>query len=266
MWLTDLADACRTSGLPVVEDRDWQTRGHGPMVDVQSIICHHTATSPAAAGDMPTLRVLREGHSNLPGPLSQLGLSRNGVVHVVAAGVCYHAGVTHQSWQGNYHAIGIEAEHPGGKTPWPQAQYDAYALLCAALSDHYDVPTSRVMGHKEIAKPAGRKSDPTFDMTVFRAAVGAPTTPKEDETMTPLQQARLENLLQLIAAQATRTGMDVQALRGQPSPKPVEVDEDAIAQIILGQLTPAAIAAAIPPDLASQVADELATRLTPKES
>lgn len=168
--LTDLADAARASGLPVVEESGWRTRGHGAMGAVQSIVCHHTAGP--ARGEAPSLAVVRDGRPDLEGPLSHLVLARSGTVHVVAAGLCWHAGPTFQPWQANAHAIGIEAEATG-KDPWPDVQYKAYVRLCRALADHYRVPYARVLGHKEVAKPTGRKSDPNFQMGAFRAAIGA---------------------------------------------------------------------------------------------
>lgn len=181
MLLTDLADACRKSGLPVVEVDGWLARGHGQMVAVNSIVCHHTATSKAAAGNYPSLGIVRDGRSDLPGPLSQLGLGRDGTVYVIAAGVSYHAGATFYPRQDNWHAIGIEAEHDG-VSPWPVVQHAAYVRLVAALADHYGVPLSNVQGHKEVATPLGRKVDPNFDMTEFRTrvkAVKAGPSPKE---------------------------------------------------------------------------------------
>jgi peptidoglycan hydrolase-like protein with peptidoglycan-binding domain len=60
---------------------------------------------------MPSLRVLIEGRSNLPGPLAQLGLGRDGTCYVIAAGRCNHAGAG--LWQGvstgNSSFIGTEA-------------------------------------------------------------------------------------------------------------------------------------------------------------
>ena len=171
MLLLDLADACRKSGLPVVEVEGWRARGHGHFAGISSIVCHHTATSLKALGDYPSLRVVRDGRSDLPGPLSQLGLGRNGTVYVIAAGVAWHAGATFYPRQDNWHAIGIEAEQDG-ISPWPAAQHAAYARLVAALREHYGVPLSNIQGHKEVAKPLGRKHDPTFDMTDFRRRVG----------------------------------------------------------------------------------------------
>ena len=170
MLLTDLAEACRKSGLTVIEVDGWKTRGHGDFLGVNSIVCHHTATSAKALGDYPSLRIVRDGRPDLPGPLSQLGLGRNGTVYVIAAGVAYHAGATLYPRQDNWHAIGIEAE-ADGLSAWPAAQYDAYVRLVDALSEHYGIPLSNVQGHKEVASPRGRKVDPNFDMTAFRQAI-----------------------------------------------------------------------------------------------
>lgn len=172
MLLTDLADACRKSGLPVVEVKGWRRRGHGQMEAVQTIVTHHTATSASAPGDYPSLRVVRDGRADLPGPLAQLGLGRSGTVYVIAAGVSFHAGeVGLEAWD-NWHAIGIEAEHDG-VSDWPPEQYDAYARLCAALCEHYGIGPDQTLGHKEVARPLGRKVDPNFDMGAFRDRVAA---------------------------------------------------------------------------------------------
>jgi hypothetical protein len=170
MLLHDLADACRKSGLPVEEVDGWQTRGHGALFAVNGIVCHHTATPLSATGDYPSLRIVRDGRSDLPGPLSQLGLGRDGTVYVIAAGVAYHAGKTFYPRQDNWHTIGIEAEHDG-ISEWPPVLHSAYVRLVAALVEHYGVPLSNVQGHKEVAYPLGRKIDPNFDMTDFRARV-----------------------------------------------------------------------------------------------
>lgn len=189
MMLTDLAEAARKSGLPVEEVDGWRTRGHGHMIAVNTIACHHTATSAKAAGNYPSLGIVRDGRSDLPGPLSQLGLGRDGTVYVIAAGVAYHAGATFFPRQDNWHAIGIEAEHDG-VSAWNPVQHAAYVRLVAALAEHYGVPLSNVQGHKEIATPLGRKVDPTFDMTAFRARVKAVSDPKREERLAKLETAR----------------------------------------------------------------------------
>lgn len=168
VMLTDLADACRKSGLKVVEVDDWKTRGHGQLVSVETIACHHTAGP--ATGNFPSLEIVRDGRSDLSGPLAQLGLGRDGTVYVISAGVAYHAGTVKSQDYDNLHCIGIEAEATGVSS-WPEVQMVAYAKLCLALCQHYKVPISRVLGHKEICSPTGRKIDPNFDMNAFRKRI-----------------------------------------------------------------------------------------------
>jgi len=168
MMLTDLADVLRAAGLKVQEVAGWKTRGHGQMTSVETIVCHHTAGPKT--GNYPSLGTVRDGRPGLDGPLAQLGLARDGTWLVIAAGVCWHAGVVFESWQNNWHAIGIEAEGTG-VDPWPAVQYDSYVTGVRALRLHYGVPLAHVLGHKEVAKPLGRKTDPNFNMDTFRAKV-----------------------------------------------------------------------------------------------
>lgn len=173
MMLNDLATAARKSGLRVVEVAGWRSRtrpGGLTQGAPDGVVVHHTGTSAAAAGNYPTMAVIRQGHGELSGPLAQLGLGRDGTVYVISAGRCNHAGRTDKTGSSNGFAIGIEAEHPGSGL-WPEVQYKAYVALCAALAEHYGIPTNMVRGHKEVAVPRGRKTDPTFDMDDFRRSV-----------------------------------------------------------------------------------------------
>jgi hypothetical protein len=175
MYLINLAAIARSTGLTVVERSGWQSRGHGGMIDVRAIVCHHTGTTNTTA-NAPSLAVVEDGRSDLPGPLSHFLLARDGTVYVVAAGLCYHAGSVLRTEWGNAHTIGIEAEATG-LAAWPEVQLRAYAKLCRALSDTFGVP---VLGHKEVCAPVGRKIDPNFDMGAFRARVRT-TNPEEND-------------------------------------------------------------------------------------
>lgn len=177
--LTELADVLRAAGCAVTEVDGWKTRhttwGSGTrkvtsIATVKGGLVHHTGTAASASGDYPTLAVVRDGRSDLTGPLSQLGLSRSGKWLTIAAGLAWHSGNVDDADFHNLNAIGVEAEHPGGSALWPTAQYDAYVLGCAALGTYYGI-TWR--GHKEAATPKGRKVDPNFDMGAFRTAVAA---------------------------------------------------------------------------------------------
>lgn len=179
--LLDLADVARSSGCTVAEVDGWRTRGHtgGGMASPRTVTLHHTAGP--ASGDAPSLRVVRDGRPDLAGPLAHLLVARSGTVHVVAAGLCWHTGRTREPWQSNSYSIGVEAEHTGrSDEPWPPVQLDAMARLCAALCARWDIPHARVLGHREICDPPGRKVDPvTIDMRAFRASLA-----REEESVT----------------------------------------------------------------------------------
>lgn len=157
--LTDLAAALRHAGLPVVERPGWMKRGHGPMQSVSSIVVHHTAG--ASSGEYPSISTVQDGRPGLAGPLAHILVGRSGTWYVVAAGLCYHAGATREAWQANSRSIGIEAEGTG-KATWPTVQYDSIVRGTAVLANQYKVPTARILGHKEVCQPPGRKVDPNF--------------------------------------------------------------------------------------------------------
>jgi hypothetical protein len=182
LWLPRVLE---DAGLKVATVDGWETRGRREMGAVLGIICHLTAC-PERKGNMPALNVLIRGRDDLPGPLAQLGLGRDGTYYVIAAGLCNHAGAGtwHGITTGNSNFIGIEAENTGrADDPWPDVQMDAYQRGCAAILRHLNRGAEFCCGHKEYALPKGRKQDPNFDMNLFRAAVAnlldvTVTTPK----------------------------------------------------------------------------------------
>jgi N-acetyl-anhydromuramyl-L-alanine amidase AmpD len=176
--LTWLSQVLLDAGLRVAEQPGWKTRGRGDVGTTKGVICHHTAGS--LAGNMPSLRIVTEGRADLPGPLAQLCLGRDGTFFVVAAGRANHAG--RGNWQGltsgNTNFIGIEAENTGHTSgpkaePWPAIQMDAYRRGVAAILKTVGANAIMCCGHKEYALPQGRKTDPTFDMDDFRMRVAA---------------------------------------------------------------------------------------------
>jgi len=173
--LTWLPDVLKSAGLNVKLVDGWEDRGRGDVGKIIGVLCHHTAGPKN--GNMPSLDIITKGRDNLPGPLSQLGLGRDGTYFVIAAGKCSHAGKG--NWKGitngNTNLIGIEAENTGlpNDSPWPAAQMDAYQRGVAAILTHIGQGPEFCAGHKEYALPPGRKSDPDFDMVPFREAVAA---------------------------------------------------------------------------------------------
>jgi peptidoglycan hydrolase-like protein with peptidoglycan-binding domain len=188
LWLPGVLE---DAGLKVARVDGWETRGRGEMGAVLGVLLHYT--EGRRNGNMPSLgtivngRAAAAGVSALPGPLSQLGLGRDGTYYIIAAGRANHAGGG--SWQGittgNSNFIGIEAENTGhaDDNPWPAVQMDAYLRGVAAILKHVHRGAEFCAGHKEYALPKGRKVDPNFDMNLFRATVAtildgtAPPTP-----------------------------------------------------------------------------------------
>jgi peptidoglycan hydrolase-like protein with peptidoglycan-binding domain len=174
--LTWLPDVLLKEGLKVSMVDGWEFRGLGDMGEVRGVICHHTATVGLKDKNMPTLKTLIDGRSDLRGPLAQLGLGRDGTYYVVAPGRCQHAGqgAWHGETLGNTHFIGIEAENSGLPTDsWPTIQMQAYQHGVAAILRQLKRDESWCAGHKEWALPHGRKNDPLFDMVGFRKVVSA---------------------------------------------------------------------------------------------
>jgi peptidoglycan hydrolase-like protein with peptidoglycan-binding domain len=180
--LTWLPDVLKIAGLKVSLVDGWENRGRRDVGRIFGVICHHTAGP--RSGNMPSLNVLVNGRSDLPGPLAQLGLARDGTYFVIAAGRANHAGrgIWRGVANGNSNFIGIEAENTGlsNDRPWPEVQVEAYHRGVAAILKHIGQTSDFCAGHKEYALPTGRKSDPAFnpsampiDMVAFRSSVAA---------------------------------------------------------------------------------------------
>jgi peptidoglycan hydrolase-like protein with peptidoglycan-binding domain len=150
-YQTDLLEALKDWGLTVVEVNDWRTRGSSSFNPGGSVN-HHTAGS--RNGVIPSLRLLTEGRSDLPGPLCNVGQSRStdfdasqkyDVVYLIAAGRANHAG--RGGWQGlvgNSSVFGLEIEHSGSAAEPFSAEVGGYDI-------------AKVCQHKEWAP--GRKID-----------------------------------------------------------------------------------------------------------
>lgn len=169
-----LIDHLRRWGLKVEEKDGWRGRGRPYNFYPRAIIAHHTA-SGSSSGNFASEGIVTTGRSDLPGPLCQILLGRDGTVKLIAAGYSNHAGyggprVDIPENLGNSYSIGIEAENNGVGEPWKPEALNAYYRLCAALLvwiGRTDV--NRVFGHKEWTS---RKIDPAgIDMNRFRDQV-----------------------------------------------------------------------------------------------
>lgn len=176
---TNTPTILRNAGLTVVEVDGWKTRGRPASTggfNPKGVLCHHTATGPSSKNDS-VVKLLVNGRSDLPGPLCQFGLGRDGTVYLVASGRANHAGKAKQSTpmpagDGNDLYYGIEAFNNGVGEKWSEKQMTAYALLCAVLCVKFTKNGyGTVRGHKETSVTG--KIDPTFSMPDFRKSVEA---------------------------------------------------------------------------------------------
>ncbi|MEV0781604.1 N-acetylmuramoyl-L-alanine amidase [Streptomyces sp. NPDC050423] len=179
--------ALKNEGLTVVQLDDWRThnRNHkGSWGPVNGVMIHHTVTK----GTDATVRLCRDGHSDLPGPLCHGVIAKDGRVHLVGYGRANHAGlgdddvlraviaekglpaVNEANTDGNRHFYGFECENLGdGKDPWPDVQLEAIEKAAAAVCRHHGWTSKSVIGHLEW-QPG--KVDPRgFTMASMRARI-----------------------------------------------------------------------------------------------
>jgi N-acetyl-anhydromuramyl-L-alanine amidase AmpD len=192
-WTGDplwLADVLRGEGVRLVEYPGWRDRGHGDFKDIRGVMVHHPGSDNAGAAS------IADGRADLPGPLSQLHIARDGTVTVVAVGVAWHAGVGMYPWlptnMGNWHTIGIECANSGTsptalhRTDWPDPQYNALVRSCAAINRRLAQNSNRTIGHKEYAGRAQGKWDPgALDMGSLRTDIQARIGVVPDAAPTP---------------------------------------------------------------------------------
>jgi hypothetical protein len=173
--------AARDWGLTCHETVGWRTRGSSDF-NPHGVVCHHDAGGNPPGNQDRVPAVIIGGRSDLPGPLAHVWLEVDGDCHFVAAGKANHAGVG--DWRGlneNSEVWGIEANNTGF-APWPEVQLEAWYKLCAAMCQFSGFSPVMVCGHKEWAKPPGRKPDPhTLNMAAFRTNVAGAT--KGDDSL-----------------------------------------------------------------------------------
>jgi len=159
------------AGIPVTFDAGWEDRGRPGSFTPQGVVCHHTATG-SLGKDYPSLGIVRDGRSDLPGPLAQFGIGRlTGTVFVIAAGKANHAGPGgFEHLSGNNSVWGIEAENNGIGEEWRPEILRSFVALSAALARHTGFGADLVIAHREW-NPVD-KIDPTgIDMDDFRRQV-----------------------------------------------------------------------------------------------
>ncbi|MFS0695136.1 N-acetylmuramoyl-L-alanine amidase [Streptomyces nitrosporeus] len=205
---TKLLAALRAEGVTVVEVDGWRThnRNHkGAWGPVHGVMIHHTVTT----GTDASVRLCRDGHSSLPGPLCHGVIDKSGTVHLVGSGRANHAGLGDDdvlravigekplpadgeaNTDGNARFYGFECVNLGdGEDPWPAEQVEAIARAAAAICRAHGWGAASVIGHSEWQPgkvdprgPVGTRDGAALTMTRIRARVSKLL--KVDEPTTP---------------------------------------------------------------------------------
>lgn len=163
LWLPDIL---RDAGLKVYETPGWKTSGVEFRHEPFGVVGHHTASNKYS-GNIPSLGICIKGRPDLPPPLCQLLLARDGSYYVIASGNANHGG------RGSYPnfppsvnstCIAIEAENDGIGELWSAKIMDAYERGVAAILEHLGKDESAFIAHFEWAENVwgnkGRKPDP----------------------------------------------------------------------------------------------------------
>jgi hypothetical protein len=206
----------RDEGLDVVEVGDWEHRNRnhkGPWGPVHGVMIHHTVTS----GTDATVKICRDGHASLPGPLCHGVIAKSGTVYLVGYGRANHAGLgdddvlravigekalptdDEASTDGNRHFYGFECENLGnGQDPWPEEQLLAIEKVSAAICRHHGWSARSVIGHLEW-RPG--KVDPRgFGMDWMRGHIADRLQEKTEPAPLPKPVAPVVDLSKLITA------------------------------------------------------------------
>lgn len=131
----DLKRRLELAGLVVTEVAGWKERGSSSFNPAGSVN-HHTAGP--RAGSAPSLGIVINGRSDLPGPLCNVYGPREESrrIYLVAAGRANHAG--RGGWAGragNSSVLGLEEEHTGtAEEPLSSVRLDRMARVHAAFA------------------------------------------------------------------------------------------------------------------------------------
>lgn len=284
--------------VPFVESDGWETRGRpastGAFGDMHGIANHHTATSKSAdVSDVE--RMLKQGRSDLPGPLCHVTTRRNGKVVLIAHGRANHAGAVRpevlndfladrhvtrpsttsgETVDANAFLYGNEVQNNGTGEDYPDEQLHSIVLWNAAICDFHGWSHFAASQHKQITARKidmsdihGQDSDEWLLREVKLALAGGPgsyelpwnrtATPDPQEDDMAYSEAQMINFAR-VAVQAELGDENVGAFSDR-------VAEKAAAKVVAAlPAAPAPTPTTVAIDLdalATAVADKIAARM-----
>lgn len=154
VYITWLANQLRADGyIPVIETSGWKTRTRPGSYNPVAVLLHHTGATTSYSNPAPSVGVVINGRSDLPGPLCAVHVDYRGNCRVIAAGRTNNAGTALASGpvpggDGNTMYVGIEMDYNGTQLP-ANDQYANTVNAAAAILFRLGKPASWTRGHKE---------------------------------------------------------------------------------------------------------------------
>lgn len=170
----DLPARLTKAGLRVESVPGWRTRGRPGAFAPRGVLWHHTG---GAADGLEYARWMAlTGRPDLPAPLCQLSIGRDGTVYVLAAGRANHGGKARAAGpmpegDGNALYVGVEC-HNTGSEGWRPSQRDAMVKVAAVLSEILGCGADHHRGHVETST-TGKWDPGALDLDEFRADIHA---------------------------------------------------------------------------------------------
>lgn len=207
---------------------DWRTLTRPGDFDPVGIVVHHTASNTTSTS------LIRNGRSDLAGPLANFHLTRDGVLHLVSAGKCNHAGkcdgdVVAAMKAGrpapapdedtvvlNGLAYGFECNGEADGQPFTPAMTDTLIRAITAISRAKGWNANHTVAHKEATRrkpqdPSGIRMSELRDAVSKRLSSQKATTAAKYRTVT----VKKGQTLSAIAAAAAVTVGAVMAVNPQ---------------------------------------------------
>lgn len=177
-WREDLVVNLNRLWPDVVETSGWKSRGNGSSWAVNGApvaTMNHHLVVPATQQYEPISRDMAiSGYTGLPGPICNTMIAADGTIYLIAGNPANHAGMgrsevrdrvmsnraplgnaadvygSGDNWgSGNTHYFGMEAQHPGDLSMWPDIQIRAIYAWNAAVLSTLGFPAERAIHHRE---------------------------------------------------------------------------------------------------------------------
>lgn len=172
IFLPDLPGLFELSGAYDLPIGEWPSPNQDSRPDgmkIDTLVIHHTA----GLGDAEEVAKFFQNPKRRVSSHYVIGRDGQIIRCVPDAARAWHAGVS--EWRGrtqvNDFSIGIELCNLGdGQEPFTDALYQSLIALSREILARYPIQPQDITGHRDVARPVGRKQDPAdnFDWQRYR--------------------------------------------------------------------------------------------------